>query len=210
MTTEPRAHLLPPSSTPLERAAVQALAAAHDYPTPLRDLWNAATCPSEALPFLAWARSVDWWNEAWPEATKRAVVEAAFEVHRKKGTLGALRRVVAPFGYTLTVREWWQTEPPGHRGTFDLEIHLEGRPLAPSDSAEIERLIDETRPLTRHPATIGFRTETRGATASAALTLTGETITVLPFAPPLATTAGGPYAIAAIHADESVDIHPLH
>jgi phage tail P2-like protein len=208
--TEPRAHLLPPSSTPLERAVAQALAAAHDYPTPLRDLWNADACPADALPFLAWARSVDWWNEAWPESTKRAVVAAAFEVHRKKGTLGALRRVAAPFDYTLTVREWWQTNPPGRRGTFELALHLNGRALSASDAAEIERLIDETRPLTRHPAGITFVAETRGDVLSAALTLTGETITVLPYAPPLAMSVGGPRALGATHTDEHLDVLPLH
>jgi phage tail P2-like protein len=210
MTTDQWPHLLPLSSTPLERAAAQALAAAHDYPTPLRDLWNANTCPADALPFLAWARSVDWWNEAWSDATKRAVVASAFEVHRKKGTLGALRRVVAPFGCTLTVREWWQTNPPGPRGTFELALELNGRTLTATDAAEIERLIDETRPLTRHPAGITFVAETRGDAHAAALTLTGETITVLPYAPSLAVSIGGPRALGATHTDEHLDVLPLH
>jgi len=48
---------------------------------------------------LAWAHSLDEWDESWPEETKRAAVQSSISVHRKKGTLGAVRRALAAAGY---------------------------------------------------------------------------------------------------------------
>ena len=40
-------------------------------------------------------------------------------IHRHKGTIGALKRVVEPLGYIIKVTEWWQTDDPP--GTFRLD-----------------------------------------------------------------------------------------
>ncbi len=76
---------------------------------PLRDLWNPATCPVSFLPYLAWAFSVDRWDEGWTESVKRQVVKDAFYIHQHKGTTSAVRRVVEPFGFLIRIIEWWQT-----------------------------------------------------------------------------------------------------
>ncbi len=91
--------LLPVGSSPLEVAAAKACAEITRVPVPLRTLWNPATCPVNLLPYLAWALSVDRWDERWSETTKRSVITASFYVHKHKGTISALRRVVEPLGY---------------------------------------------------------------------------------------------------------------
>ncbi|OIX91606.1 phage tail protein I, partial [Serratia fonticola] len=88
--------LLPVGSSPLEVAAERACAELARVPVPLRDLWNPATCPLNLLPYLAWAFSVDRWDESWSDNAKRNVVTSAFYLHRHKGTMGAVRRVVEP------------------------------------------------------------------------------------------------------------------
>ena len=80
------------------------------------------TCPVHLLPYLAWAFSVDRWDEAWPEDVKRGVVSAAFYIHRHKGTIGAVRRVVEPLGYLINVIEWFHTDGADPPGTFRLDI----------------------------------------------------------------------------------------
>ncbi|EQU65680.1 phage tail protein I [Escherichia coli HVH 209 (4-3062651)] len=65
--------LLPTGSSPLEVAAAKACAEIEKTPVSIRELWNPDTCPANLLPWLAWAFSVDRWDEKWPEATKRAV-----------------------------------------------------------------------------------------------------------------------------------------
>ncbi|EJT9819223.1 phage tail protein I, partial [Escherichia coli] len=100
--------LLPTGSSPLEVAAAKACAEIEKTPVRIRELWNPDTCPANLLPWLAWAFSVDRWDEKWPEATKRAVIRDAYFIHCHKGTIGAIRRVVEPLGYLIEVREWWQ------------------------------------------------------------------------------------------------------
>lgn len=110
--------LLPTGSSPLEVAAAKACAEIEKTPVSIRELWNPDTCPANLLPWLAWAFSVDRWDEKWPEATKRAVIRDAYFIHCHKGTIGAIRRVVEPLGYLINVKEWWETNDPP--GTFAL------------------------------------------------------------------------------------------
>ena len=112
--------LLPLNSTPLERA-VEA-ASNEDLKVTLRTLYNPDTCPANLLYQLAWAWSVDRWDDTWPEAIKRSVIRSSFYVHAHKGTIGALRRVVEPFGYLIEVIEWFKATPPAVPGTFALKI----------------------------------------------------------------------------------------
>ena len=85
------ATLLPPNATPLERALEADGAQLGDIPVPIDTLWIPETCPAALLPWLAYSVSVDLWNPDWPESVKRQVIAAAFDVHRIKGTLGAVR-----------------------------------------------------------------------------------------------------------------------
>uniref|UniRef100_UPI0009AAD4F9 phage tail protein I n=1 Tax=Salmonella enterica TaxID=28901 RepID=UPI0009AAD4F9 len=78
--------LLPPGSSPLERRLAQTCSGISDLQISLRDLWNPATCPIRFLPYLAWAFSVDRWDESWTENVKRRVVQDAFYIHQHKGT----------------------------------------------------------------------------------------------------------------------------
>ncbi len=54
-------------------------------------LWNPWTCPASELPLLAWAWSVDIWNESWPETRKRTVVSESRAYHARKTTLAGYR-----------------------------------------------------------------------------------------------------------------------
>lgn len=122
-------------------------------PVPLRDLWDPQRCPEELLPWLAWGLSVDDWDASWPVAVRREVVAGAIEVHRRKGTIHAVRRAVAAFGGAIAIREWWQTDPPGTPGTFELVLavgDIEGG--APS-AAYLDSIINQVaraKPLSRH------------------------------------------------------------
>ena len=51
--------LLPANATPLERALAETTARLSDVAVPIRDLWSPENCPTELLPWLAWALSVD-------------------------------------------------------------------------------------------------------------------------------------------------------
>lgn len=97
--------LLAPNASALERAVGKSGAGISNLPTPARHVRNPVTCPTNLLPFLAWELSVDEWNPGWGEDVKRAVIAASINIHRHKGTLGAVRRALAAIfgdtGFTL-------------------------------------------------------------------------------------------------------------
>ena len=98
--------LLPINASDLERQAAHALTQIQRVPIPLRQLWNPDTCPTELLPYLAWSLSVDRWDSKWTEAAKRTAIRSSHYIHSRKGTIGALRRVVEPLGYLIEVMKW--------------------------------------------------------------------------------------------------------
>ncbi|CAI0994319.1 Bacteriophage P2-related tail formation protein [Serratia liquefaciens] len=170
--------LLPSGSTPLERRAAQACAGISDLNTPLRDLWNPDRCPVKFLPYLAWAFSVDRWDEKWTPAEKRKAVKDAFYIHRRKGTIAAIRRVIEAMGYSMSIAEWWQVADP--RGTFRLTIDVNEVGITEEIVRELERLIGDARPVSRHIAQLSIATKVSGFIYSAVSVHDGDIVTVYP------------------------------
>lgn len=168
--------LLPSGSSPLERRAAEACAGISDLNTPLRDLWNPDRCPVKFLPYLAWAFSVDRWDEKWTPAEKRKAVKDAFYIHRRKGTIAAIRRVIEAMGYSMSIAEWWQVADP--RGTFRLTIDVNDVGITDELINELERLIGDAKPVSRHIAGININVRTEAAIYSAAAATQGDIISV--------------------------------
>lgn len=109
--------LLPINATPQERALSLAVDRLPD--APIKTLWSPQTCPEAQLPWLAWALSVDEWDAAWPVETKRQIIAASIDQHRKKGTVGALRRALQRLGYEVEI-----DERTGTAYTFRLRVRV--------------------------------------------------------------------------------------
>ena len=170
--------LLPVGSSQLELAAAKACAELTRVPVPLRQLWNPATCPAPLLPYLAWAFSVDRWDETWPEEIKRGVIKAAKYLHKHKGTIGAIRRVVEPLGYLINVTEWWQTgEAPG---TFRLDIGVLESGITEEMYYEMERLIADAKAASRHLTGLNIIQDIPGNLYTGGVSYDGDIITVYP------------------------------
>ncbi|PTE19376.1 phage tail protein I [Cereibacter changlensis JA139] len=101
--------LLPPNATRAERAIARGIAAITGPAVPNAGLWSPATCPAALLPWLAWALSVDDWDPGWSESRRREVIAASVDLHRHKGTVGAIRRALRLAGYgDAAITEAWQ------------------------------------------------------------------------------------------------------
>lgn len=170
--------LLPLNSTALERA-VEA-AGVDDAAIPLRTLYDPDTCPAHLLYQLAWAWSVDRWDDSWTDAVKRSVIRSSFYVHAHKGTIGALRRVVEPFGYLIEVQEWWQTEPLGVPGTFAVKVGVAEEGISEETYRELSWLIDDARPVSRHMTGLVISLETAGRVYLATSISEGDELDVYP------------------------------
>ena len=189
--------LLPTGSSVLEVAAAQAASEIERVPVPLRMLWNWRTCPVSLLPYLAWALSVDRWDENWPEATKRSVIASSFYVHQHKGTISALRRVVEPLGYLIEVKEWWQLDE--EPGTFRLVVGVLETGITDEMYQELERLIEDAKPASRHLTGLAISLSTSGPAWIGASCYDGDLLTVYPFTTEEITVGGEYYPASAIH-----------
>lgn len=112
--------LLPPNATKLERDLEQVIANAIDIEVLIQDLWDPYKCPFTLLPWLAWAYSVDHWEDSWPEHIKRGVVANSFDVHKHKGTPYALQRALDSLGIRTNMLEWWEAKANGQPGTMKI------------------------------------------------------------------------------------------
>lgn len=61
----------------------------------LRALHDPDSIPIDKLPILAWALSVDIWDESWPDEKKRSVVRQSIRDHSIKGTIAGVRRFLS-------------------------------------------------------------------------------------------------------------------
>lgn len=198
--------ILPTGTTPLELHAEQASAEVSAAPVQLRQLWNTDTCPLALLPYLAWAFSVNRWDEAWDEATKRNVVKQSYFVHRHKGTIGALRRAVEPMGYVISITEWWQNNKTP--GTFEMVVGTLDTGITPEMYVELERVINDTKPCSRHLTTLSISLETQGNAWIAAASYDGDTMTIYPYLPDAIETAAPARVGAALHVIDTMEISP--
>ncbi|WP_460355403.1 MULTISPECIES: phage tail protein I [unclassified Pseudomonas] len=172
--------LLPPNAQPLEQLAAEALAQIERVPVPIRDLLNPDRCPVLMLPYLAWAFSVDRWDSEWSEATKRQVIKGSYFIHSRKGTIGALRRVVEPLGYLIEIVEWFKTVPEGVPGTFALKVGVLDTGITEEMYQELERLIDDAKPVSRHLTGLAISLESQGDLNIAVSLYEGDEIDVYP------------------------------
>lgn len=120
-------------------------------PAAIEQVWNAWSCPAPILPFLAYALSVDFWDDGWDEIRKRRAIAASPAYHRRKGTRAAIEDAAAFTQRDATIIEWWQYSPQARRGTFSVTLHLrDGETTAPAaELALLKRLVGLAKPKSR-------------------------------------------------------------
>ncbi|HDR0964101.1 phage tail protein I [Pasteurella multocida] len=172
--------LLPTGSTTLEKRAAQIMKSAVENPVIIADLINPDRCPVHLLPYLAWAFSVDKWDENWSEEVKRIVIKQSFFIHKHKGTIGAVKRVVEPIGYLVELKEWFQTQPQGTAGTFSLTVEVSETGLNEQTYNELVRLVNDVKPVSRHLSQLAIAVSPTGTMKAFFAQNSGEIISVYP------------------------------
>jgi len=141
--------LLPPNSTQLERNLTEVGKDAFELPS-IRVTKDINQVPAQFLPFIAYQKSVDYWDDDWQDALKRKVIQSSKEQHKIKGTAAAIKRALEPFGYEVKLIEWFKASPELTPGTFNLELDLIGKPLSQEVFNEVNRLVSDAKSAARH------------------------------------------------------------
>jgi phage tail P2-like protein len=153
--------LLPPNNSGAAELAIeQATGGITLLPDAIRPLWDPDTCPASLLPWLAWTLSVDKWEPTWTEAQKREVIKASVEIHRRKGTVWAIRRALEAAGLgdavltegfgrkfydgTYTHNGAQDHSTPDHWAEYRVTLT---RPLSIAQGQQARAIIEATAPL---------------------------------------------------------------
>lgn len=139
--------LLPSNSSQLEKDLERVIETSTNLALHIRDLWSAETCPLQLLPWLAWANSVDNWNDLWAEDIKRQVVKNAYEIHRYKGTPFAVKHALEGLNIASQIYEWWEPGGSGQRGTMTVTAMLNENITAEGEgliTPEMLKLVSDT------------------------------------------------------------------
>lgn len=166
-------NLLPPSATIFEVNFDEAFSRVESVPTPARTTINPDTAPAQILPWMAWAQSVDNWGIDWSEEQKRAVIKAAYSVHRQKGTVYALRTALAALGYDLIVQEWYQQIPAGDPYTFDVILTIAGNEIDSETFTKLLAVIEANKNLRSHLSKVKLIVSSDATLYCAAATISG-------------------------------------
>ncbi|PPB14703.1 phage tail protein I [Pseudomonas aeruginosa] len=141
--------LLPSNSTFLERV----LEAARDQDLDadvIRGVADSARCPENFLPWLAWALKVEGWEAAYTDDQRRELISEAIPVHRTKGTVGAIRRVLKAVRVNADFKEWHQI-PNAAPYTFQVTAWAnenrpgEGSIISPQLEQRLRALVDAAK-----------------------------------------------------------------
>ena len=152
--------LLPPNATELEKALDAVENRITALSVPLERLWNPQTCPEVALPFLAWALSVDLWDAGWSLDARREAVVQALGLHRIKGTVASVRNLLTAVGYgDVEIVEGLAAGFYDGRHRYDGMVFygdddtlwaryrvILKRPISIAQAAQVRRLLELTAP----------------------------------------------------------------
>lgn len=176
--------LLPWNATTLERAIGDATARISDVPVPLRALWNPNTCPPALLAWLAWAFSVDEWDPNWTDWQKRLFIKRSVELHRYKGTIGAVSDALRALSFDAQVQEWFAQSPDGTPYTFRVLLEVDQVGIDQAAFAALFAVIERTKNLRSHLSEVEMTVRSVARPFLAAAAGIGSEITLTRFVLP--------------------------
>lgn len=198
-------NLLPPNATLTERALSALAHTATDLPVPVSDLLNPDKCPAHILPWLAWAFSVDEWDDAWTTTQKRNVIKASFIVHSRKGTRGAVRAALDALGFSSKIVEWFENGSPAY--TFDVQVFITDTPISTAAVGSMRRVVAAAKNA-RSQFDINLVARLPGQLGIASAITTGRNIAIYPYAgDTIGSTPAVGVATSFIHA-LTIEVRP--
>lgn len=110
--------------------------------------------PSE---FIAWLAGLcpSIQDSEWPETTKRNLIAESIRIHRTKGTVSAIERVLSALGVDAELTEWFENNGAPH--TFQLLAWVNANLVPDADVIlspvlyrTLKQSIDDVKPIRSH------------------------------------------------------------
>lgn len=105
----------------------------------VKTLANPLECNEKYLPFLAYAFKVDFWDESLSIDDKRALVKQSLELHKIKGTTGAVIKVFEALNMKAVVQKWFSYG--GEPYHFKIDLSVEDKAITPQMIEELEKYV---------------------------------------------------------------------
>lgn len=173
--------ILPPNVSDLEKKLDEAGAARlKGINTPVPTVWDAKRCPADALPYLAWALSVDYWRSDWSENVQRQVASDSLDYHLSKGSRPAVESAISNLGFEAKCYEWFEMIPEGPPCTFRVDVFTKDTPITEEMAIEIEHSINAAKRGTLHLLDVKINLRSDARLNLAAISKIGERLRVLP------------------------------
>jgi len=195
-----------PSPLEQELAALSAALDAID-PAVIETIWDAWRAPPALLPWLAWALSVDVWDDGWAEPVKRQAIADSPLYHRIKGTVRAVRAAAALAQRPVEITEWFDRLPVGRRGTAAIFVETTLDDV-PRILTAIRPLVMASKPKSR-AVWFGAGEMAIGTPVVAAGLLVEELVTVEPYALAGEEFLGVPVISAGLLIEELITVEAL-
>ncbi|BFU60759.1 MULTISPECIES: phage tail protein I [Rodentibacter] len=163
-------HLLPIGSTTFERNLSLIFSAITQLDIPITSLWSAELCQDSHLAWLAWSLNTDEWSHDWSNETKRQAISQSHYIHRHKGTIASIRRVLKASGFgdaeilenlnahfysgnIIYNENMVYGGSDSHWATYRIVLT---RPISNEQAKEVRKLLEQTAPARCHLAGLHF------------------------------------------------------
>ena len=174
--------LLPPNATKLERALEAGASRIGDVTAPIDTLVNPATIAANALPWLAYGLSVDFWDTAWSETMKRRAVTESIAQHKIKGTRASVEHVLSRVDALAVVIEAYEDPARLAPHTFEVNLPLVTEAGAAGGERANAAIVDDiiaqvsaVKPLREHLTVVQSLTLSSGVGMQGEVRLAGYT-----------------------------------
>lgn len=143
--------LLPPNSTPMEKALEETIYSATDLDVEISSIWNIDTMPEHLkpvlLPYLAWTMGVEIWSKDMSPAQKELMIREYLTIRAVRGTKAAIEKAYQSIGVDVDIEE----NPPSERypdgEPFKFKLTITAQAISGELRDEIRRLTDLLKPL---------------------------------------------------------------
>lgn len=134
--------------------------------------------PEEILDILAYDLHVDWFEFDYPIDTKRAMIRDSVNVHRRMGTLYAVKTVLQSLFPEIGVQEWF--EYSGTPYTFRVTLDISKTGMTIEQQKKIVRGVDMYKNARSHLDDIKYTARSSGTVKIGAVYTLGRSIMVYP------------------------------